>query len=230
MTYREIQEKELEQFSSLEDLEQINTKKDSKVFIIGDTVYKLLLRGAKKKEKILLKAMSLELKYLTRIRDFITRNGKVYGYTYDYDQNPLLREALLGEISIQQRLKYIEEILTTNNALRDSNLTFYDWHSQNVLAGEHVKLIDIDDIRNSTPSINSNADYYLFDLLVSIFINTDLTFNDDNSYLYNLLSSYFNESSILDHDTPNFDRIYNAMTSSSPNMINDLEQEVRRLA
>jgi len=197
--------------------------------LCDDLVYKFFLQSPTKKERLILQLEKLHLRYLSKIRGLFMANGKK-GYIYEYSISPLLADKLRSSISFQDRLRYIEELIKTRSILDQNGLTYFDYHSANILAGNDIEMIDVDSIKSNRINNRVAIDRYFIELLVSIFMNFDITFNDDNSYLYDLFYRFFNGSINMFDNEFDMDTIYDTFLKMNIGDALELQSEVKRTA
>lgn len=206
-------------------------KKDFKTapILYDGLVYKFLWKGIKKKEQILLQLKQLELEYLVKLRNFFNARGNI-GYIYEYDKSPLLSDVLKSSISLDKRFKYIQGLLTTHNILAREGLVYFDYHSANVLAGPNIRLLDIESIIRTTINNIVAIKRYLLELMISIFINKDLTFNADNSYLYELFAKFFDEYDAFFGIDFSLDKFFEKILAKTSGDAEELRADVIKLS
>lgn len=193
--------------------------------LFDGNVYKFFPRKNKNCEKILLLLEKLELKYLSKINGFIGSNDRCGGYFYQYDASPLLKDEL-ENISQNQRLIFIMELIYTHHFLKERGLIYFDYHTANVLVNTSIRLIDVDSIVPKYQVRELEIDYYLFELLISIYLKYDLTFNKDNSNLYSLFASFFEMPEIIRGENLNFLELFDAMVKKNHDFKN-LREDVK---
>ncbi len=155
-------------------------------------VYKPFLKGLKKKEKLILKLDKLNLDYLLNIKGMLKVNGQVEAYFYKYEEGKLLKKYLEDDEPFIERWKLIEEIFLTDKALVKEGLTYFDYHTANLVVNQDIKFLDIDSIIKLTSFNRERIKRYLLELIISIYINYDLTFNVDNTVYLGILSDFLN--------------------------------------
>ncbi len=153
-------------------------------------VCKPFLKNRKKKEKLILKLDKLNLNYLINIRGILKINGKAEAFLYEYERGALLKKYLEQEEPYKERWKLIEEIFLTDEALVKEGLTYFDYHTANLIVNKDIKFLDIDSIIKITRFNRVKIKRFLLELIVSIYINFDLTFNWDNTHYLGVLSEF----------------------------------------
>lgn len=194
--------------------------------LFDGNVYKFFNSEEKDLAKILLMLEKLKLRYLSIIKGFIKENGSIKGYVYEYDDSPLLKDVLWA-LPQKRRFTYILQIILTDKALKKNGLTYFDWHTANILAGGSIRLIDIDSIKPRDILSESDISYYLFELLISIYIKYDITFNKDNSDLYGLFSLYFDMPELLIREEIDFRKLFARMLKRDSSY-EELREDVRQ--
>lgn len=192
-------------------------------------VYKFFLQLPTRKEKLILQLEKLHLKYLSEIRGLFIANGKK-GYDYKYSTSPILTEKLGTDISFSQRLKYIDGLITTREILDQNGLSFFDYHSANFIAGDDIQMLDIDSIKSNKVNNRTVIDRYFLELLLSIFMNFDISFNEDNSNLYAIFYKFFNGEINFYSDEFDMDAIFNNLVKMNIGNAEELRSEVIRAA
>ncbi len=192
-------------------------------------VYKFFLQSPTIKEKLILQLEKLHLKYLCEIRGLFIANGKK-GYDYIYSPSPILADKLRTDISFEQRLRYINGLITTRKVLDQNGLSFLDYHSANFLAGDDIQMVDIDSIESNKANNRTVIDRYFLELLISIFMNFDITFNEDNSNLYALFYRFSNGAINLYSDDFDIETIFNNLAKMNMEDADELRSEVMRAA
>lgn len=192
-------------------------------------VYKFFLQSPTRKEKLILQLEKLHLKYLSKIQGLF-RTTERRGFIYQYSTSPLLAEKLGTNISFQDRLKYISGLIATRNILDQNGLLYFDYHSENFLAGKDIEVIDIDNIISNRISNRVAIDRYFIELLLSIFMNFDISINGDNSYLYDLFYKYFDGNINLYGDEFDMDSILNIFAKMNEEDALELQNEVLKVS
>ena len=113
---------------------------------------------------------------------------------------------------LSERLNYISEIIKTHEALLQADLTYIDYHSGNFLMDKQVIFIDIDSIINKNAFSFHYIQEYLFTLILSLFLNYDITDTPDLAPYYNILCSYFNTPHLYEYDLLDLNKIFAEMT------------------
>ncbi len=175
-------------------------------------VYKPFTTKVRKKEKLILQLEKLNLEYLAKIRGIFTYKGKVQGYMYQYVQGKLLRDWLEKDMPFDIRQKLIEELVLTDETLISNGLNYFDYHTANMLVRDDIKLIDIDSITKINIYNRLCTKRFLFDLIISIYANYDITFNQDNVPYLGIMSDFLD---INCYDELNFNEILNALFKKS---------------
>ena len=151
---------------------------------------KELLKDKKKKEELILKLDKLNLKYLINIKGMLRVQNRTEAYLYQYEKGELLKKYLERDEPFLERWKLIEEIFLTDKALVREGLTYFDYHSANLVVNQDIKFLDIDSIIKITRFNRNKIKRFLLELIVSIYINFDLTFNWDNTHYLGILSEF----------------------------------------
>ncbi|MCM1052829.1 MAG: hypothetical protein NC483_02490 [Ruminococcus sp.] len=194
--------------------------------LLDGYVYKPFLNGAKKKEKLIELLKKLNWEYLASIIGIYHDHR---GYVYEYNANNLLKDALKSYVEFDRRLEYMDQILRTDEFLVDKGLTFFDYHSANILVGKSICLLDEDSIISANSNNRRRIKEYLLELMISIFINYDLTFNGDNSCYYGLLVKFFNDPTLVDRYDIDLRNLFDKMTKKTSGEIEELKEEIIRL-
>lgn len=171
-------------------------------------VYKPFLKSLKKKEELILKLDKLNLKYLINIKGMLRVQNRTEAYLYQYEKGELLKKYLERDEPFLERWKLIEEIFLTDKALVREGLTYFDYHSANLVVNQDIKFLDIDSIIKITRFNRNKIKRFLLELIVSIYINFDLTFNWDNTHYLGILSEFLD---INCYDEVDIEKIINAL-------------------
>lgn len=191
--------------------------------LLDGYVYKPFVTGVKKKEKMIELLKKLNWDYLARIIGLYHDHK---GYVYQFSNKPLLKDALTKYIEVDRRLKYIDQILRTDEFLVSNGVTFFDYHSANILVGKSICLLDEDSIKAVNSENRRRIKEYLLELMLSIFINYDLTFNGDNSCYLELVASFFDDYTILDSYDLQLRQIFDKMLNKSSGEIEELRGDI----
>lgn len=177
--------------------------------------------------RLILEFAELGLKNLVKIRGLYNGNQ---GYVYEYDE-PLLKVKLGEMIKLEQRLKWIYDLIVTHEEFLKRGYLYYDYHSENVIGSDDIKLLDIDGAKdiNSVNPTKRHADSYLLELLFSIFVNYDFTLQGDNSNLYVLFRFFLGQVNLIPESDLNFLEIFEKMTQKSAGEIDEFREEIIRI-
>ncbi len=228
MTYIDVDYEELERRGKLLSNPYQQGKDLSGAPILLDGyVYKPFLKSAKKKEKMIELLKELNWQYLSHIIGIYNDHR---GYIYKYNPNNLLKDALKSYIEMDKRLTYLDQILKTDEFLVSNGITFFDYHAANVLIGESICLLDEDSIIKANNNNRQRIKKYLLELMVSIFINYDLTFNGDNCCYYELLAKFFNDPSLIDGYDLDLRNIFDKMLQKTSSEVDELQDSIIKLS
>ena len=227
---------------SFSDIREKGTKLGNKKLnypvLYNNTVYKKftidtptskVVSFCRKKANLLLKLEKLNLKYLVKTKSILTLKEKPYGYTYTYQDYPLLKNYFDANHSLNERLNYIYEVLTLEQNLKSVNLTYPDLHSANLLMAPHALFIDTESIIEYNPYLKRYLNEYLLAFILSIYLNYDLTCLSDITPFIYLIDSYFPNSHILDFTSTNFSQIIKIMQTKSLEEISYLKRQIKSL-
>ena len=179
----------------------------------------------REKERLMLTLDKLNLKYLTKVRSILTNKNKPYGYTYEYNDSPIMKDYLETKHNLKTRLTYISEILETHEKLLAANLSYIDYHSGNFLMDKEIIFIDIDSIIDKNTFKAKYIKEYLFTLIISIYLNYDLTSTVDLAPYLDILSDYF-DTSLYDFDLLDLHKVFEEMLTKDASLVPILARKI----
>lgn len=195
--------------------------------LLEGVVYKPFRFEEDKKARIILELEKLRLKHLVHVKG-LSRDGKCF--LYDYEAHRVLAKKLREDVSLDKRLNWIRDIIATHEELKVNNLLYVDYHSGNFLAQQEITFLDVDSIeylRGDT--LLKVIEEFLLELLISIYVNYDLTSCDDNCDLYYLFSEFFNYYEIIRRNKLDFWWLFEEMLKKSGGEIEEFRQDIKRV-
>jgi len=168
--------------------------------------------------------------FLMKILYLLVSNNSVIGYAYSFDKTPTLKKQLNTSLPLEKRLLYIRELLDVDRWLTQRGLLYSDYHSDNFLACEHIRYLDLESIMKSTMLQRQWVEGYLLELIMSIYLNYDITARPDNSNLRLHFLQFLGDSCLANiGDNIKFDDIFENMSRKTSGEVFEFRTLAKKL-